>query len=597
MNYFIRKVEFVSFIICAVFSFVLILHVVGPGDGTWYFISKEIISGKGIYKDLGIVAQPLFPLINTIPLLISDSLISQKSIYIVSSIVFAFVIYKVATLSTKNHILNAILILLFFSTSIRFVAFRFDDYHVIANLFVLLSYYFSYQYLNFRISITRFIFLQSIFFVLTFTVRLNEGLAVFFSVLSVIIISKTEIRKLRFNIVASIAIVSTIFICILAIIGETPFTWINSTLLKASQAKGGSSMFFTALNLFTNSFIFLKQNSKFGLWICIILIFIISFPGLAFRLLFKKACKDSAAVFLQIFTLIVFLASLRSVELIDIFTSLTVIILFLKAMSFTIQFYNHNCCNNAVKFEYPKNYSLYSYSFFLFIFSSLSSGGHFFGLYSPLAYFFLAYFQNSVNLYYTQRKFLAVISISTFTIFAIFNNFTFKFNNPYSWHDYHVNRLFSNYIPVYNSLFERHILTNDLYNLVQNLCPNVSQNSSLLSLPFPFANYYCNIPVWNGYIQTFFDTTPHSVIDQLINDLDRKPPDFIVYQRQMENLRMHEITFNGGKTLPQRKLDSLIRYNIDNRLWDIVYENKSYLPSIFYLIKTNGVTLLPPENY
>jgi hypothetical protein len=38
----------------------------GAGDGTWFLYSKEILSGKEMYSQLGITAQPIFRLVNTL---------------------------------------------------------------------------------------------------------------------------------------------------------------------------------------------------------------------------------------------------------------------------------------------------------------------------------------------------------------------------------------------------------------------------------------------------------------------------------------------------------------------------------------------------
>jgi len=111
----------------------------------------------------------------------------------------------------------------------------------------------------------------------------------------------------------------------------------------------------------------------------------------------------------------------------------------------------------------------------------------------------------------------------------------------------------------------------------------------MLSLPFSFANYYCGTPVWHGYVQTFFDTSTATDINGLISDLNQDPPDFIFYQRQLDNLSGHEKIFNAGKPLPHRALDELIMTNIESGRWVVSYRSSFAPPSDWILISTNKI--------
>ena len=93
----------------------------------------------------------------------------------------------------------------------------------------------------------------------------------------------------------------------------------------------------------------------------------------------------------------------------------------------------------------------------------------------------------------------------------------------------------------------------------------------LLSLPFSYANYFCNIPPWHDDVQTFFDTTSKETIQGLMKELQASPPQWIFYQRQMATLRLHELIYNHGEPLEQRHLDELIERKLADRSWQAVY--------------------------
>jgi hypothetical protein len=112
-------------------------------------------------------------------------------------------------------------------------------------------------------------------------------------------------------------------------------------------------------------------------------------------------------------------------------------------------------------------------------------------------------------------------------------------------------------------------------------------NRNLLSLPFPYANYFCSVPPWHGYVQTFFDTSSRQTIDALMGDLEREPPQWIFYQRQLEVLHSHELALNAGNPLPQRALDTLITARVQSGEWKVVLaEHPADTSSNWYLIRT-----------
>ena len=58
---------------------------------------------------------------------------------------------------------------------------------------------------------------------------------------------------------------------------------------------------------------------------------------------------------------------------------------------------------------------------------------------------------------------------------------------------------------------------------------------------------------------------------KLISELQNSPPKWILYQRQLHNLALHEQIFNNGMPLPHRDLDQAIEQKISAGAWQTVY--------------------------
>jgi hypothetical protein len=154
--------------------------------------------------------------------------------------------------------------------------------------------------------------------------------------------------------------------------------------------------------------------------------------------------------------------------------------------------------------------------------------------------------------------------------------FCFRVVEPYRWWSFRSQPMFVGrqwYMhPVYGPM----IAERDMLTFIQPVCKDLDadrSNRELLSLPYSFANYFCAVPPWHDYVQTWYDTTEKSTIDALMEQLQQGPPKWVFYQRQPEVVTFHEQLFNGGRPLPQRYLDQLIEKKISDGAWKVVYKN------------------------
>ncbi len=165
-----------------------------------------------------------------------------------------------------------------------------------------------------------------------------------------------------------------------------------------------------------------------------------------------------------------------------------------------------------------------------------------------------------------------------------------KVRFPFLWHHFYSDAMFQDRVwyhhPVYGPMYigKKHL------NLILPICTELSeQPGSLLSLPYSHANYFCNVPPWHGYVQTWYDTSSRETIGTLIAELESSPPPWIFYERSSSTLHAHEVVYNNGRALPQRALDELVVKRIGDRQWQ-VKRRDSFGGADWLLIRTS-----PPQ--
>jgi hypothetical protein len=148
-----------------------------------------------------------------------------------------------------------------------------------------------------------------------------------------------------------------------------------------------------------------------------------------------------------------------------------------------------------------------------------------------------------------------------------------KIHDPYSWILFRSSPMFMNRQsyrhPVYGPMY----IDNDLLRFIVPVCKEIGASGprpELLAMPFAYPNYFCDTPPWHGYVQTWFDTSTKAAIDGLVRELDTAPPQWIVYQRQLDILGAFEKVYNRGQPMAQRDLDTLIMQKIATGEWHVV---------------------------
>jgi hypothetical protein len=179
---------------------------------------------------------------------------------------------------------------------------------------------------------------------------------------------------------------------------------------------------------------------------------------------------------------------------------------------------------------------------------------------------------------YRKQVNWANASFVTMLVLLGFTGTTAKVHTPYFWNTEEAHPMFMNRQwyrhPVYGPMY----IDRDLLQLNESICGEIQQSGSrpeLLSLPFSYPNYFCDIPPWHGYVQTFFDISTRSTIEKMMDELRADPPEWIVYQRELHSMSAHEQIFNHGQRLAQRDLDDLIMQKIATGQWKLI-DKKEY---------------------
>ena len=180
------------------------------------------------------------------------------------------------------------------------------------------------------------------------------------------------------------------------------------------------------------------------------------------------------------------------------------------------------------------------------------------------------------------RRYEPTATSSLLTVLVILGVFGLggKMLIPYRWQNYLYPEMFRNRVWYEHPVYGRMYLDKDLLQFSERICGDIHAGAGeapeLLSLPYPYPNYFCDTAPWHDYVQTFFDTSTRDTIQHLMEELRTAPPQWIVYQRQMGIMKGAERLYNHRQPLAQRDLDALIFSKIHDGSWTLV-DQSNYL--------------------
>ncbi len=566
-----------SAFICFFLGLACLVLTTAPSEGIWYFFANYLLSGAKLYTELQMSQQPVFIIINAIGLFIfGKTYFEQKIIFILILILYIYFGCKLVQKISISRARQAILLLSFFMCSIHFEAYRFDDYHALLGVLALAITYRLANVDNPPGDLIKEVCITGVLVGVAILTRVNDGLSLFLAVLLILYVRNIHTPYLG---IASftISVGATVGLLLLAI-DESPINWLRATVLESIDLKGGASVFSAPFQLIRNSIFYIFYDAGKPIWILLLALITVS---IFFHkiLTYKNGYLKLAAILVVTCLLIGRSFYYKNLDLLITAAAGT----FLLTCSWTlIRFVQSIWRKKAEPF---KRECLLLIPLALYGSGAMSSGGQHYGLYFPLALTLLvAATLVPPNHWKTIGGTLLIIIAADIAIFG----FSYRVDNPYSWHSYRAAPLTEPRTLVNTPGVGSVPMSAELRDFILPICKHTSNvEGSLLSIPFPYANYICGQAPWKGYIQTFFDTSSQKVIERLIHDLHDSPPRFILYQRQLKNLRAHEVIYNGGAPLPHRELDRLIITNVELGKWNVIYRSTYGKENSWTLIDTN----------
>jgi hypothetical protein len=560
---------------CMLFGLAMLAETQSAADGGWYWYSYFFLSGKHLYSDMHLALQPLFVLETSafMRVLGKGWIVSKVPgfLHVVADCVGLLILVRQSKLSDLQKA-----IVLGCAFSISFEAYRFDDYHVLSDCFQLWSLILLLM-LQRAASVRRGLVLVSILGVfsgLALTTRLNDGAALVVGVILAIVClapTKRALSVVLFCLAAGVTVLALV-----SLTGDSLHSYSMHSVFRAAGSKGGTGNVLSyPLHLPINTFRWLRTN-----WgeLMIPYAFEIS---LAWALLLvplsrKRGRREFALAAIGIVLLAFQLGEIHSmVQSIDLLLHLAGIGVFV-AYGLGIWV--------AVRFLWwqlgPRREGADAWDrreILLLIplgqlaSGSMSSGGVHLGLYGPIAVLIVLLAICSPIRFKAAWPRDSLIALATLLLGC---TVAYRIHNPFSWHTYLERQLFTGRTWYRHPDYGPMILDRDVLEFIEPVCEKIKAGGSegeLLSLPLPYANYFCSIPPWHGYVQTFFDTTTKETIQTLEGELEHSPPKWIFYQRQLYTLGIHESAYNQGKPLEHRHLDEMIEQKIAQGTWQVVY--------------------------
>lgn len=568
------------FLFSVAFSLLLIADVQLSGDGLWFWYAVLLRNGQHIYSDMHLPLQPLIVLETAIDIRwFGPGWLVSKIPAVLHALLFAFGLLLLARRSSATDRQRALMFGCAYFVSICSRIFRFDDYHVIADcctvyaLVILLA-------LPTQRSLKRILLFSGLLGIITglaFENRLNDGGALLVGVLISLV---CFLRRSRISSVLVLAVTfSVTALLIVKATGDTLHMYAYYSIFHAADGKGGAgSVLHYPLMLPWNTL----QYMRAPWWRKVVALAFGSCFLYAWKILpvlqGKRRRPSDLLAALAVFLLIVygfsrFYFAFYTVLFIGAVSALGVFLIYGLGIYGFLRFVSQPLLANRESNPWDRRQVLFVIPMGQLVSIATSSGGNHGVLFSSLGIALLLLIVCSPI---QVRRPLLRHSLAAFATLLFAYTVIYKTVEPYLWHSYKAPPLYQARQWYRHPVYGPMLIDRDLLSMMTTICSNVDQSHSkqLLSLPYPFPNYFCDVAPWHGYVQTFYDTSTKATIEQLMGELRSGSPEWIVYQQQPENLKVHEIIYNQNYPLPHRALDQFIMQKITDGSWSVVYRGR-----------------------
>ena len=235
-----RVYQSLAILFCVLFGLAMIANTQLGGEAEWFLYAGLLHSGAKLYADLHLPLQPLFVLETDawIQLFGIKCLVTEiPSIFHV--LVFCLGIFLILRESDWPDWQKAIVLASAFLISIECIAYRFDDFHVLAEIFTFYSLVLLLMIARADTARRQFGLAAGLGILsgLTITTRLNDGTALLVAA-GICLLVLARKRKL---ILVSLFVVAAALTVVLVVklTGDSFSDYVSNSVIKAAGAKGG----------------------------------------------------------------------------------------------------------------------------------------------------------------------------------------------------------------------------------------------------------------------------------------------------------------------------------------------------------------------
>jgi hypothetical protein len=568
-----KAYQSLAILFCVLFGVAMIVNTQLAGEAWWFWYATFFHGGAKLYADLHLALQPLYVLqTNAWMQLFGIKCLVNEIPSVIQVFLFCLAIFLILQESDWPDWQKAIVLTSAFLICLECTAYRFDDYHITADTFIFYS-----LALLLMMARADAAWQQSrlgaglgILSGLTITTRLNDGVALLVAA-GICLLFLAKRRKL---VVVSLFVVAAALtvVFVVKLTGDSLSGYVSNSVIRAAGAKGGTGNILTApFRIVRNALLMFHGRRWIFLWIIAIVA-----TGALVQRYWKNGVRYILLIQLGIAVIAFTLASpehrnqLISGAFISFLAVFLLVVNYLLLPLVSGRFLWSRVGNDKSEWDSREILVLVPLAELASASASTAATATDGFLFSQIAMLLLL-----VPVIQPFRRHASWANASLLMIMTLMglSAMTGKIHDPYSWQLFHSSPMFENRQwyehPVYGPMY----IDRDLMHFIEPVCSEISQKNSrpeLLSMPFSYPNYFCNIPPWHGYVQTFFDTSTRATINHLMKELDAAPPQWIVYQRQLNILSIHERLLNYGRPLAHRDLDEMIMRKIDTGQWQVV---------------------------
>jgi hypothetical protein len=586
-----RRWQALATLLCILFGIAFIANIHPIGDGLWFWYATSLRGGHLLYADMHLPLQPLFVLLTVwSQQLFGTGWVASKVLAIAQLVTYVVALWLINDFVPWKDWQKAILIASVFGMTITAFYFRFDDYHITGYCFEVYSIYLLLRLrdeVSLRYSLSAAA-IMGILSGLSIGNRLNDGTALFAAcgfTLPFFVRSKKILALTIFCVAALLTVLAVI-----GLTGDSVHNWALNSIIRAAAIKGGTGhVLYAPLTFpFTITKYLLTSwrviaNLLYACLLSAICVLMLRFIRRPDGRLWISRIACGVGLILLSFPFAVRQAnvgmpnaSIAAVGVLVSFALTTLVLVRLFRALFLSPPPNWNVCELLLLIP-----------FLQLLAGAMTSGQSLLEVYPAVAVLLLLLPISSPIRVHTKWQRASYIAIAAWLAVS---TLILKTAHPYKWHHFMDRTMFVDRQwyrhPVYGPMY----IERDQLQFIESVCADINKDGAttqLLSITNPYANYFCNVAPWHGYVQTWYDTTSQQTINTLMSELQTAPPHWIIYQRGLDTMALHELVFTSGRPLPHRALDRFIMDKITQGKW-LVARRQKFQDADWILIRTHS---------